>query len=262
MEHDELMTEQQLNAFVDKELEASERDLIFDQAEKHQNIDAQLSDYRKLKELVQHAYSSVPAPQQGSASASQHSSVPAAQKNSAVAHLVSKTKAWPQNINVWASVMLLVVGCVLGAIFGNPFGPGKFEAAQLAGVDSGAERVLVHLRSKDHTSMDAALTRAEALVASRSAAHPVMVEVITNGEGVDLLRSDLSPYTKRITALAEQDVIFIACSHRLEDLREQHQQVLLVAEAEFRYTAFERVVGRLREGWGYENIKASPQIKI
>ena len=261
MEHDEIMTDQQLNAFIDKELEASERDFLFDWAEKHQDVEARVSEYGKLKELVQHAYSSVPAPQQRSVPASQHSSVPAA-RNNVVAHLASKTKTWSQGINVWASAMLLVMGCVLGAIFGNPFGPGKFEAAQLAGVDSGAERVLVHLRSNDHTAMDAALTRAEALVASRSAAHPVMVEVVTNGEGVDLLRSDLSPYTKRITALAEQDVIFIACSHRLEDLREQHQQVLLVAEAEFRYTAFERVVGRLREGWGYENIKASPQIKI
>ena len=257
MEHDELMTEQQLNAFVDKELEASERDLIFDEAEKHQNIDTQLSDYRKLKELVQHAYSSVPVPQQGSASASQHSSVPAAQKNSAVAHLVSKTKAWPQNINVWASAMLLVIGCVLGAVFGNSFG-----TAQSAGVGGDAERVLVHLRSNDYSAMDAALTRAEVLVASRSDVHPVMVEVVTNGEGVDLLRSDLSPYARRITALAEQNVIFIACAHRIEDLRERHQQVLLVAEAESRYTTFDRVVGRLREGWSYENILEKPQIKI
>lgn len=41
--------------------------------------------------------------------------------------------------------------------------------------------------------MDAALTRAEYLLSNSPVDKPLMVEVVTNDQGLDLLRSDLSP---------------------------------------------------------------------
>lgn len=258
MKKDEEITEQQLNAFVDKELEASERDLVFNEAQKHSEIDRRLCEYRKLKELVRHAYSSVPS----------SDSVRSAENNVASDALLAealiarRSKRRPPAITVWTSAIFLAAGCLLGVLFVHPLwiensrglsdNPAMLGKQLPAVVNS--ERIVMHLRSNTDSAMEATLARAEALLASRSNTHPVMVEVVTNGDGIDLLRSDLSPHADRISALASQNVIFIACAHRIEDLRERNQPVLLMAGVESRYTAFERVVSRLQEGWEYEKI--------
>ena len=62
MNKDNNISEEQLNAFLDGELESEERSCLFNEAERSDDLDQRLCQKRKLKELVQHAYKDVPQP--------------------------------------------------------------------------------------------------------------------------------------------------------------------------------------------------------
>ena len=62
MKKDENISEEQLNAFIDGELESEEINSVFDEAEQSDDLDGRLCQQRKLKELVKHAYRDVPEP--------------------------------------------------------------------------------------------------------------------------------------------------------------------------------------------------------
>ena len=102
--------------------------------------------------------------------------------------------------------------------------------------------------------MEAALTRARFLMNDPDAPDERRVEIVANENGLDLLRSDVTPFASEIRALAEQDVLFFACARAIERLEQEGINVWLVPEAERRYSALDRVVLRMNEGWVYEKI--------
>ena len=64
MDKDNQFSEEQLNAFVDGELDADEKSRVFNESQQSQELDQRLCQQRKLKELVKHAYADVPAAMQ------------------------------------------------------------------------------------------------------------------------------------------------------------------------------------------------------
>ncbi len=62
MKKDEHISEEQLNAFVDGELDSEEKSCLFNEAEQSAELDQRLCQQRKIKELVKHAYRDVPEP--------------------------------------------------------------------------------------------------------------------------------------------------------------------------------------------------------
>ena len=62
MKKDEHYSEEQLNAFVDGELDPEEKSRVYNESERSPDLDQRLCRQRKIKDLVQHAYKSVPPP--------------------------------------------------------------------------------------------------------------------------------------------------------------------------------------------------------
>ena len=60
MKKDEHYSEEQLNAFVDGELDPEEKSQLFNESERSATLDQRLCKQRKIKELIQHAYADVP----------------------------------------------------------------------------------------------------------------------------------------------------------------------------------------------------------
>ena len=102
--------------------------------------------------------------------------------------------------------------------------------------------------------MLAALQHAEQLLEEAGEDEVRQVEIIANERGIDLLRSDITPYIREISTLQDRDVVFYACSRTIERLEQQGVQVLLVPHTNAEYTALDRVVTRMQEGWVYEKI--------
>lgn len=231
MKRADLISDEQLNAFADGELEADEENRIFSMAEECPDLDARLCQQRKLKELVQHAYRKVPRPRRrdgGGRSGGRLLSLGA------------------------AAILMLAVGLVSGWTASRMLLPDVGPGA--AAVAAQSDRWLLHVVSSDPADMKRALARAEQLMVSSADVHEHRVEIVANEGGLDLLRSDVTPFAARIRELAEQDVLFYACSRAIKRLEERGVEVRLLPEADTRYMALDRVVLRLQDGWNYEKI--------
>jgi len=232
MNKDEHISEEQLNAFVDGELDSEERSSLFDEAERSGELDQRLCQQRKIKELVKHAYRDVPEPRRLLSGRRAHSSV--------------------FGLAVAAS-MLLIVGITTGQLmprfFDQDLRPGGLPANAQA--IANMENYILHVTSGEPEKMRLALQQARKLLDSANSDNPRRVEIIANEHGLDLLRSDVTPFSEEIRALSHENVMFYACSKAIERLEEKGVEVRLVPEAIPGFTALDRVVERMQDGWQY-----------
>jgi len=232
MNKDEHISEEQLNAFVDGELDSEERSNLFDEAERSAELDQRLCQQRKLKELVKHAYRDVPEPRRLLSGRRAHNSV--------------------FGLAVAAS-MLLILGITTGQLmprfFDKDLSPGGLSANAQA--IANMENYILHVTSGEPEKMRLALQQARELLDSADSDNPRRVEIVANDRGLDLLRSDVTPFSDEIRALSHENVMFYACSKAIERLEEKGVEVRLVPEAIPGFTALDRVVERMQDGWQY-----------
>lgn len=231
MKREDLISDEQLNSFADGELQADDENHIFSKAEECPELDARLCQQRKLKELVQHAYRNIPAPRDREAGK------------------LPRRRLFGLAV---AALLLLAVGLGSGWTVSRMLAPDVGSGT--VAVPAEADKWLLHVVSSDPEDMKRVLARAEQLMLSSADTRERGVEIVANEGGLDLLRSDVSPYAARIHELAEQDVLFYACSRAIQRLEERGVEVRLLPEADTRYTALDRVVLRLQDGWNYEKI--------
>jgi intracellular sulfur oxidation DsrE/DsrF family protein len=229
MNRDERFSEEQLNAFVDDELDPEEKQRIFSEASHSEDLDQRLCKQRKVKELVKFAYDDVPRP-------GRKGPAPLGRGGFFSRALVAS--------------LLLAVGVAAGFLGRQAMGPSPDEA--IVAVE--AHSYLLHVASGDPRDMAAALQRAEFLLASAPEDGPRHVEIVANEQGLNLLRSDVTQFASEISLLQANDVVFYACSKTIQRLEENGVEVRLVPHAIADYTALDRVVMRMQEGWTYEKI--------
>jgi len=231
MTKDDIISDEQLSAFMDGELEADEENRIFTLSEQCPELDARLCQQRKIKEMVQHAYRNVPEPRR------------------------RNNRGGPRGglFSLAAAALLALTIGLAGGWLAARSHDGVTEPVAGA-VPASQDTWLLHVASSDPARMQLALDRAEELMSGPNATARSRVEIVANEGGLDLLRSDRTPFADRIRALADQDVLFFACSRAIDRLKEQGVDVQLVPEANAHYSALDRVVHRMQQGWTYERI--------
>ena len=237
MKKDDLVSEEQLNAFTDGELDTEEENRIFELADESPELDARLCQQRKLKEMVQHAYRNVPQARRRSAQAG------------------SRGRVLGMAV---AAMFLLAIGISVGWFASLTMGP-EHNGAQMASganvaTQAQSDTYLLHVTTSDPQRMQVALRRADELMNGPGATDTRRVEIVANESGLDLLRSDVTPFAAQIRTLAEQNVLFFACTKAIERLEEQGIHVDLLPEANTEYSALDRVVLRMQQGWEYVKI--------
>jgi len=233
MNKDEQISEEQLNAFVDGELDPEEKSRLFNESEHSAELDQRLCQQRKLKELVKHAYIDVPPPKYEASSQ-------LAQSGFLGRSLV-------------AGVML-VLGLSGGFVVHNYFDQRSDLMTVAVSEPEEIQNYLLHVVSGEPEQMLAALEQARYLLESAGEDEFRQVEIIANEQGLNLLRSDVTPFAEQITALQDSNVVFYACSKTIQRLEEKGVKVELVPYANPDYTALDRVVTRMQAGWKYEKI--------
>jgi len=231
MTKDDIISDEQLGAFTDGELEADEENRIFTLSEQCPELDARLCQQRKIKEMVQHAYRDVPEPRRRDKGAGPRGG------------LFSLAAA---------ALLALTIGLAGGWLAARSHDGGAAPA--ISAIPANQDTWLLHVASSDPARMQLALDRAEELMSGPGATVNSRVEIVANEGGLDLLRSDRTPFADRIRELADQDVLFFACSRAIDRLKEQGVEVQLVPEANAHYSALDRVVHRMQQGWTYERI--------
>lgn len=223
-----------LGAYIDNELDASERAEIQERLTADSTLRARACELWQLKQMVRGAYPL------------------ARQKN-------DKTKrggyspgspGWPHAL---AAALLVVVGAASGWL-----GNGKIESerqmtGQIEAIRSQGGRVVVHLFSDEPARMEAALKLADQLASEHDeAGRPFRVEFIANGPGLHLLRTGGSPYAARIEQLRHHENLrLVACRQAIARLQERGLEVNLLPGVEEAVSAESELASRLTQGWRY-----------
>ena len=236
MDEDNQVSEEQLNAFVDGELDSEDKSRVFNESGRSEELDQRLCQQRKLKELVEHAYMEVPPPVR-----------------------VKDSRRMQRGYvgKAMAAGILLVVGAAIGLLGDRYINRGlETEILSIAAITPAASghNYILHVVSGEPGPMLAALEKAQQLIDSAEPGQFNQVEVVANQKGLNLLRSDITPFADEIHMLQEKDVVFYACSRTIELLEEDGVDVHLVPDAKKAYTALDRVVIRMQDDWEYIKI--------
>lgn len=249
MSSDYELSDEQLNAFVDGQLGSDERSRMLSALSADEALGRRACELRRLRDLVQHAYTQPPAAPTKPAPVKRH---------------------WDWQRAV-AAAMLLTIGVSLGwlahARHSQPLHLQAMyldeeKAFQTSALEQtplhGEKKILLHLSSAEPEKLEHALTTAENLLHRyRQLAQPVELEVIVNAGGLNLLRADTSPYAQRVSALQNtyDNLSFVACQTAMDRLRrETHQNPDLLPEALVTPNALEEILTRLQQGWVYISV--------
>jgi intracellular sulfur oxidation DsrE/DsrF family protein len=247
MKHEDTISEEQLNAFIDGELDSEDRARILEALQGDVMLKTSACELRTVQELVRHAYHS-----------------PGIQE---IRRSAPAMGAWAKGL---AASLLLATGALLGW-----FGHGQttesrlqamywddqnsFQSASLPkAVDiPGHKKVLVHLNTSDQTKVKEALDTAEQMLRSYAENNqPAEMEIVANAGGLDLLRASHSPYAERVRELQDQylNLHFLACQTAMDRVyREDGIDISsdLLPGVGVTPSALDQILDRLREGWVY-----------
>jgi len=122
--------------------------------------------------------------------------------------------------------------------------------AALESIVPSTRHVILHIGESDEVRFTALLKKAEDILEKYSA-QGVEVEVITNGGGLDLVRTAASRHVDSIRKMISQyhNVHFIACSKGLERLRKLGQDSSVIDGVYNDEPAADHLIQRLTEGW-------------
>lgn len=235
-------SEEQLNAFVDGELDSDEKSRVFNESQRSEELDRRLCQQRKLKELVEHAYIDVPAP-------------------------VRKQDLRKLQRGFWgnaiAASILLILGVTIG-FYGQQytgqqhvvqeFGAELVSAETISNPVISGHKYILHVVSGQREEMFAALEKAQQLLDAAAPGQVNQVEVVANESGLNLLRSDVTPFADEVQLLQENNVVFYACSRTIERLEEKGVEVDILPNADQTFTALDRIVLRMKDDWEYIKI--------
>lgn len=253
-----------LNAFVDDQLSPEDKARAYPDIHQDPELNRRVCELRKLRDLVQLAYKEPPQP------------VVAARTS-------TRGRMRVHRGNIAAGVLLLVgvaLGWGLRATYLHDHGgttaqslpsapraeaPAGHSTAQaaaaadaaIASKESGHREVKIalHLNRGHLDNMREVLDEAEnVLKLYRDRGQAARVEIITNGDGLNLLRADKSPFADRIRRMQQDysNLVFAACQNTIDRLkREQGIHAQLVPEAIVIDSGVAQIILLQQQGWAY-----------
>lgn len=245
---DKRFSDEFLNAFVDDQLTAEEKARAYPIVSQDENLNRQVCELRKMHDLVQLAYRDVPPP---------------------------RRRYSPGTRRVGTAVaagFLIFLGMALGWFLRAPMTDAPQDAStftdrHLAGIfapgpsrpaatgELGEMKVLFHLNSGNPERMQEVLDEAENMLRQYQAtAQPARVEIVANGDGINLLRADVSPFAERIGAMQDKypNLIFAACQNTLDRLTQDFGIVAqLLPEAVVIDSGVAQIIRLQQQGWVY-----------
>ncbi len=259
MNQEQKFSDEFLNAFVDDQLAPEEKGRAYISINNDEALNRQVCELRKMRDLVQFAYKDLPT----------------------VAAPGPRAGRLGANI---AAGLILATGVGLGWLLHQP-GSAPEQAARVVAppatvpappaataataekprvapqpakplaVAANEVKVLFHLNSDKPERIQEVLDEAEALLKFyRAAGQIARVQVITNGDGLNLLRTDKSPDPERVRAMLKtyDNLSFAACQNTIDRLkREQGVTAELLPGASVVDSGVAQIILRQQQGWIY-----------
>ncbi len=223
--------EEMLHALADGQLDTEEREEILSLLESDSELSGEMCDIYRIKDLVQTAYP------------------------------LSEFKRKPATVfkveggflaKVASYLFAVVLAFSAGYMFKTEFTEPSELGVTLANTPVQNNKVILFLRSSQPEKFTQALAKAETY-AKQFANTDGKVYVVTSAEGVNLLRSQTSPYSHEIKELSDlyPSVNFVACNNTLYQFKKAGKPIELIDSAKVAPSAVEFVVDHLQKGWRY-----------
>ncbi len=222
-----------INAFVDDQLTPEEKAQVYARLSGNEALSRQICELRKTRDLVQLAYKEPPMPARGMATLSAGRKI---------------------RLGVAAGLML-VIGGISGWFLHQPSANQAASVAQQAPGEDIPAKVLFHVSDGNVTHLKSVLDDVEDLMKHYRRSHQkARVEVITNGEGLNLLLAGISPYAERIQKMQKEyhGLTFVACQNTID----RYQQELgltakLLPGVITIDSGVAQIMRRQHQGWAY-----------
>jgi intracellular sulfur oxidation DsrE/DsrF family protein len=240
---DNKYTDEQLNLFIDNQLDTAEKDEIRHSILEDAALRERVCQLKAVRELVGYAYENVPEPASGTAAGN------GAQGN-----------------YIWKGIaagLLLALGMFAGWIINDTARSMQIASAadvfqyykNAAPVDRTERRIILHVTTGEISAVKGALDEAEQLLASyRDAGTPMKLDIVTYKEGINMLRVGVSPYVGRIEEIVENNdnVSLYACQRSIaKAAKKEGKDIVMMEKAVTDKTAQELISERLKKGWIY-----------
>lgn len=237
------ISDEQLNAFVDDELGAEEKDQLFLVLAGDEELNRAVCETRKLQDMMRYAYREPPA------------------APPPVPH--PHRRHW--FINAVAASFLILFGALIGwfshghnmatrhAVYVQE-DMDAFQTVQLLSARGKQQNVILHITTANPDKLRYALTEVDDLLrSSKRRGVPIRVEVVANGAGLALLRAKVSPLPRLTEELIHNysNLTVMACANALAQLHREGKDTRLLPNVTTTQSALARVVERLQEGWLY-----------
>lgn len=229
-----------LNAFVDNQLDEAEKSQAFDAIEHNDALKERVCELRGLKEQLRHAYEHPPV------------LVKATTKK-------RRFDAYP--LQALAACLLLCIGGASGWFANTWAGMGDenkltnlLQTVQRNNAGAESQKFIVHVSSSNPARLKTALDATENLLENQQqSSKNIQVEIVTNAGGLDLLRTDASPYAQRVSQLQAKypNLYLVACGQTIKKLEGKGVQVQLLPHTGVATSALDQIALRLKEDWSY-----------
>lgn len=239
------ISDELLNAFVDDQLDAKDKERIFAQIAKDPALNKRVCELRSCRELVQLAFQNVPP-------------APIRSKTLSTAH-----RNWSPWISGIAASVLVAMGVLIGTQLNTEQSGGVVPMAinnettttRVAVSSNVTSKVLFHLNSRDPEVARNALDELEGVLNFyESTGEKAQIELITNGGGIEMLRADTSPFVDRILAMQKRytNLTFVTCQNTIDRLkRERGVTARLIPGTVVIDSGVAQIMRRQQEGWAY-----------
>ena len=227
---DKPISDELINAFIDHQITNEDRLELLSHIKQDDTLAKRICEMKQLKELTQHAFADISAPHRNSS-----------QTRSAFPRLA-------------AAIAIFSLGLLLGivGIYSSQHSPASLLASAAQQVQT---RVLVHLTSADPASALNTLANLQQLLDEyQHNQQSVMVEVIANGDAVQLLSSTSPAIAQRIAELTSQydNLSFAACKNTIDQMRiTRGLNLELLPQVKLIDSGVVQVIQRQRDGWTY-----------
>ncbi|MGA7593910.1 MAG: hypothetical protein WCA64_01835 [Gallionella sp.] len=242
------ISDELLNSFVDGELAPHETGDLFITIGRDDALKKRVCELRDLKKMVMHAYQLPPVNKTSPSKRPDTWQIPRFQYLPKMA----------------TCMLMLLLGLGSGWVIfagshsiGDPKLMRLLETAQGSGIIEKSGNIIVHVSNSNPVRLKTALDETENLLSSyKRANRHVNVEIIANGSGLDLLRSDVSPYAKRIAMMKATypNLDLLACQQTIKKLQKQGINVKLLPHTDSTHSAVEEIDKRLHQGWDYVRV--------
>ncbi len=242
--NEDKFSDEYLNAFVDDQLALDERGRLFDEISRDETVNRKVCELRKLRDLVQMAYKDLP-------DLSRHENNPA-----------RRSRKWQRRMIACLALSLTTL-TIVGGLRGDSgrqrlLASGAMPHVALNSATKVASsqeiKVLFHLNSGDQANMKEVLDETESLLNLYKRTHQqARVEVIANGEGLNLLLAGRSPYPSRVDKMMKEykNLQFAACLNTLDRFKDQGIRTKLLPGAIVIDSGVAQIVRLQQEGWIY-----------